>query len=42
LQLRIQQWRTHPRVLALRDDARHRLSRLIARTGQWLQEGRVS
>ena len=42
LQQRIQGWCTHPRVLALRDDARHRLSRLIARTGVWLQEGRVS
>jgi glutamate-ammonia-ligase adenylyltransferase len=42
LQQRIQRWRQHPRVLALRDDARHRLSRLVARTGQWLQEGRVS
>lgn len=42
LQLRIQHWRTHPRVLALRDDARNRLLRLVARTGQWLQEGRVS
>jgi [glutamine synthetase] adenylyltransferase / [glutamine synthetase]-adenylyl-L-tyrosine phosphorylase len=42
LQQRIQHWRTHPRVLALRDDARNRLSRLVARTGQWLQEGRVS
>ena len=28
--------------MALREDARARLSRLIARTGQWLQEGRVS
>jgi glutamate-ammonia-ligase adenylyltransferase len=42
LQQRIQHWCTHPRVLALRDDARHRLSRLLARTGVWLQEGRVS
>lgn len=42
LQQRIQRWCSHPRVLALRDDARHRLSRLVARTGQWLQEGRVS
>jgi [glutamine synthetase] adenylyltransferase / [glutamine synthetase]-adenylyl-L-tyrosine phosphorylase len=42
VQLRIQHWRTNPRVLALRDDARHRLMRLVARTGQWLQEGRVS
>jgi glutamate-ammonia-ligase adenylyltransferase len=42
LQQRIQAWRKHPRVLALREDARHRLTRLVARTGQWLQEGRVS
>ncbi|MDB5914001.1 MAG: glutamate-ammonia-ligase adenylyltransferase (Glutamine-synthetase adenylyltransferase)-like protein, partial [Ramlibacter sp.] len=42
MQQRIEGWRTHPRVLALREDARHRLSRLVARTGQWLQEGRVS
>lgn len=41
LQQRIQVWCKHPRVMALRDDARHRLSRLIARTGVWLQEGRV-
>jgi glutamate-ammonia-ligase adenylyltransferase len=41
LQQRIQAWCKHPRVMALRDDARHRLSRLIARTGVWLQEGRV-
>jgi glutamate-ammonia-ligase adenylyltransferase len=42
LQQRIASWCKHPRVMALRDDARHRLSRLVARTGQWLQEGRVS
>jgi glutamate-ammonia-ligase adenylyltransferase len=42
LQQRIHGWCKHPRVMALRDDARHRLSRLIARTGAWLQEGRVS
>ena len=42
LQQRIQGWCKHPRVMALREDARHRLSRLIARTGMWLQEGRVS
>jgi glutamate-ammonia-ligase adenylyltransferase len=29
-------------VLALRDDARARLSRLVARTAQWLELGRVS
>jgi [glutamine synthetase] adenylyltransferase / [glutamine synthetase]-adenylyl-L-tyrosine phosphorylase len=39
---RLEQWRRHPRVMALRDDARHRLARLVARTGQWLQEGSVS
>jgi [glutamine synthetase] adenylyltransferase / [glutamine synthetase]-adenylyl-L-tyrosine phosphorylase len=39
---RLAQWRQHPRVLALRDDARARLSKLVARTAQWLEEGRVS
>jgi len=42
LRERLGGWCTHPRVLALREDARHRLSRLVARTGQWLEEGRVS
>jgi glutamate-ammonia-ligase adenylyltransferase len=42
LQQRIHRWSTHPRVMALRDDARQRLSRLVGRTAQWLQEGRVS
>jgi len=35
-------WGTHPRVLALREDARLRLVRLVERTGAWLDEGRVS
>ncbi len=39
---RVAQWRQHPRVLALRDDARNRLSRLVQRTAQWLREGRVN
>ncbi|WP_232533365.1 MULTISPECIES: bifunctional [glutamate--ammonia ligase]-adenylyl-L-tyrosine phosphorylase/[glutamate--ammonia-ligase] adenylyltransferase [Ramlibacter] len=39
---RIERWRDHPRVLALREDARHRLGRLVARTADWLLEGRVS
>ncbi len=39
---RVAQWRTHPRVLALREDARNRLSRLVQRTAQWLREGKVS
>jgi glutamate-ammonia-ligase adenylyltransferase len=38
----VAQWRTHPRVLALREDARNRLSRLVQRTAQWLREGKVS
>ena len=42
LRERIDSWRRHPRVLALREDARARLSRLVARTAQWLQQGRVS
>jgi glutamate-ammonia-ligase adenylyltransferase len=39
---RVAAWSTHPRVLALRDDARLRLTRLIQRTGAWLEEGRVT
>jgi glutamate-ammonia-ligase adenylyltransferase len=38
---RLELWRTHPRVLGLRDDARARLTRLVQRTAQWLIEGRV-
>ena len=39
---RIATWRDHPRVLGLRDDARARLLRLIARTAQWVGEGQVT
>jgi glutamate-ammonia-ligase adenylyltransferase len=39
---RVGQWREHPRVLALREDTRARLVRLVQRTGAWLDEGRVS
>ncbi len=39
---RIGQWIEQPRFLALREDARVRLVRLIERTGAWLDEGRVS
>ncbi len=39
---RVEQWRSHPRVLALREDSRARLSRLVSRTAQWLEEGRVT
>lgn len=39
---RVQAWRDHPRVLALREDARKRLNRLVERTASWLREGRIS
>ena len=39
---RVAAWREHPRVLALREDARTRLVRLLGRTAQWLQEGKVT
>ena len=42
LRERVTGWQTHPRVQALREDARARLVKLVARTAQWLEEGRVS
>ena len=39
---RVKAWREHPRVLALREDARTRLVRLIQRTGAWLADGRAN
>ncbi len=39
---RLHSWSTHPRVLALREESRGRLLRLIARTAQWVSEGVVS
>jgi len=39
---RVRLWREHPRVLALREDARARLLRLVQRTALWLREGRVN
>ncbi|MES2414280.1 MAG: bifunctional [glutamate--ammonia ligase]-adenylyl-L-tyrosine phosphorylase/[glutamate--ammonia-ligase] adenylyltransferase [Pseudomonadota bacterium] len=39
---RLQQWRQHPKVLALRDDSRARLAQLVMRTAQWLVEGTVT
>ena len=39
---RLASWPANPRVQALRDDARGRLMRLLQRTAQWLEEGRVS
>ncbi|MBK7003686.1 MAG: bifunctional [glutamate--ammonia ligase]-adenylyl-L-tyrosine phosphorylase/[glutamate--ammonia-ligase] adenylyltransferase [Rhodoferax sp.] len=41
-QERVALWRTHPRVLALREASRARLIRLILRTAQWLSEGSVN
>ncbi|MES2980512.1 MAG: bifunctional [glutamate--ammonia ligase]-adenylyl-L-tyrosine phosphorylase/[glutamate--ammonia-ligase] adenylyltransferase [Pseudomonadota bacterium] len=38
---RLQLWRQHPRVLALREDSRARLSRLVQRTASWLLENKV-
>jgi len=42
LRQRLQAWLDHPRVAALRDESRARLMRLLSRTTQWVQEGRVS
>ncbi len=39
---KVAQWCEHPRVLALKEDSRMRLVRLVQRTGAWLEEGRVS
>ena len=42
LRTRVQELLESPRVLALREDARGRLGRLLQRTAQWLEEGRAS
>jgi glutamate-ammonia-ligase adenylyltransferase len=39
---RLVAWKSHPRVLALRDDSRVRLGRLVMRTAQWVAQGRVT
>ena len=39
---RVAPWREHPRVLALRDESRARLLRLMQRTMQWMRDGRAS
>jgi [glutamine synthetase] adenylyltransferase / [glutamine synthetase]-adenylyl-L-tyrosine phosphorylase len=39
---RIAQWCEDPRVLALREDTRLRLARLVERTGAWLDDERVT
>ncbi len=38
---RVAEWRNHPRVAALREEARTRLLRLVQRTAQWVRDGRV-
>lgn len=38
---RVAEWRQLPRVQGLRDEARTRLFRLVLRTAQWVQQGRV-
>ncbi|KQP50146.1 glutamate-ammonia-ligase adenylyltransferase [Pseudorhodoferax sp. Leaf274] len=35
---RIEAWRDHPRLLALRDESRGRLLRLVQRTADWLRD----
>ena len=35
-------WRKHPKVLALRDESRARLTQLVERTALWITEGAVS
>ncbi|GAB3365302.1 MULTISPECIES: bifunctional [glutamate--ammonia ligase]-adenylyl-L-tyrosine phosphorylase/[glutamate--ammonia-ligase] adenylyltransferase [Giesbergeria] len=42
LRERVAEWRNHPRVGALREEARARLFRLVQRTAQWLRDGRAS
>ncbi len=42
LAARVGPWCEQPRVLALREQARARLLRLLERTGAWVKEGRVS
>jgi glutamate-ammonia-ligase adenylyltransferase len=39
---RLASWKSHPRVLALRDESRARLGRLVLRTAQWVAEGHVT
>ena len=39
---RVALWRTHPRVLALRDESRMRLFKLVQRTAQWVADGSAS
>ncbi len=42
LRERLEHWRTHPRVQALRDESRTRLLKLVQRTAQWVEQGRAT
>ena len=42
LKERLEHWRTHPRVQALRDESRARLLKLVQRTAQWVDLGRAT
>ena len=42
LRERVRDWVDHPRVHALRDDGRMRLTQLVQRSQSWLEAGRVS
>ena len=42
LAARVKPWTTHPRVLALRDESRMRLGRLVLKTGQAMRDGSCS
>ncbi|MBS0294266.1 MAG: bifunctional [glutamate--ammonia ligase]-adenylyl-L-tyrosine phosphorylase/[glutamate--ammonia-ligase] adenylyltransferase [Proteobacteria bacterium] len=42
LRERVAEWRSHPRVQGLRDEARARLLRIVQRTAQWLTHGRIN
>jgi glutamate-ammonia-ligase adenylyltransferase len=39
---RLGSWQAHPRVLALREESRGRLLRLVQRTASWMEAGRVT
>lgn len=42
LRERVASWREHPRILALREGSRNKLARLLQRTGQWMEQNRVT
>jgi glutamate-ammonia-ligase adenylyltransferase len=42
LRLRVADWPDHPRVRALREDARQRLLKLLQRTQTWVRQGHIT